>query len=154
MDGTVVQTPPRKRPRSSTPSSASSHNVNKRLRPDTPPSPSPKTVRFNPINPEEDEEDAVLESDVPESSIVPSSKLPAAFSVTFAPDTPITEIDDPFAKLNIKTSAQKMHLATPIRLKINAEGSKSVKKSARKTPGSAKSNKAFRIKVYILQGSC
>jgi len=71
--------------------------------------------------------------------------------VSFAPHTPLGEINDPFAKLNLKTSAKKKSLATPVAQKATAEGSKSVKKSARKTPGSAKTNKAqpFRIKVSL-----
>jgi hypothetical protein len=151
MDGMVVETPPRKRPRSETPaSSSSSRHINKRCRPDTLGSPSPKAVHFDPIHLEKDK---ILESDVPESPIV-QRKATAPLSVSFAsipPRTPMTEINDPLAKLNLKASAQKKNLATPVASKSNSEGIKSVKKSARKTPGSAKSNKAqpFRIKVSL-----
>src|SRR5271169_1922891 len=96
IDRMVAETPTRKRSRSETPSSASSRYVNKRLCQGTLTSPSPKTVHFDPINPEED---AVLESDVPESPITPG-KQTAGVSVSFAPNTPMSEISDPFAKLN------------------------------------------------------
>ena len=147
MDVVVTETPPRKRPRSQTPSSSSSHHVNKRFRPETL-SPSPRAIRFDPVNTEEDQ---ILESDTPESPIA-ASKGTTTLSVSFAPRTPMTEINGPFEKLKV-SSAQKKTLATPVALKSNPEGSKSVKKSARKTPGSAKSNKAlqFRIKVFRSQ---
>lgn len=146
MDGAVIETPQRKRPRSATPSSSSPLHVNKRFRPDTLASPSPKSVRLDPVN---GDEDVVLESDVPESPIPPSKPI-AALSVSFAPNTPLREINDPFARLNLKTSTQKKNLATPVASKTNADGSKSVKKSARKTPGTGRSNKSFRIKVFLL----
>jgi hypothetical protein len=144
MDGSVIETPQRKRSRSATPSSSSSRRVNKRFRPDTLLSLSPKSVSLDPAN---GDEDVVLESDVPESPIAPSRPI-AALSVSFAPNTPLREINDPFAKLNLKTSAQKKNLATPVASKTNSDGSKSVRKSARKTPGTGKSNKCFRIKVF------
>src|SRR5271170_594596 len=153
MDGTgmVMETPPRKRPRSSTPASSSSKHVNKRVCSNPPPPPSPYTTTRNsyPTN-DEEELDTVLESDVPESPIT-QRKDHTALSVSFAPHTPLGEINDPFAKLNLKTSAQKKSLATPVAQKATTEGSKSVKKSARKTPGSAKTNRAqpFRIKVSV-----
>src|SRR5438046_1402868 len=145
MGVVVTETPPRKRPRSQTPSSSSSHHVNKRFRPEILTSPTPRSVRFDPVNPDEDE---LLESDVPESPIA-ASKGTSTLSVSFAPGTPVTEINGPFEKLKV-SSVQKKNLATPVALKSNSEGSKSVKKSVRKTPGSAKSNKAlsFRIKVF------
>jgi hypothetical protein len=61
----------------------------------------------------------------------------------------MTEINDPFAKLNLKVSAQKKHLTTPVASKSNSDETKSAKKSVRKTPGSAKANKAFKIKVFF-----
>ena len=146
MNDMVTETPPRKRRRSQTPSSSSSHQVNKRFRSDILTSPSPSTARFSLIN---NNEDAVLESDVPESPIAPSKEA-STLSVSFAPGTPMTEINDPFARLKV-SSAQKKAFATPVALKSDLDGSKSVKKSARKTPGSAKSNKPlpFRIKVLL-----
>jgi len=148
----VMETPPRKRPRSSTPSSTSSRkHVNKRVCSNGPPPPSPYTAPGNSNRTNnEDDMDTVLESDVPKSPIV-QRKDHTALSVSFAPHTPLGEINDPFAKLNLKTSAQKKALATPVVSKGAVEGSKSVKKSARKTPGSAKANKAqpFRIKVFL-----
>src|SRR5208282_3436232 len=108
MGGTVTETPPRKRPRSQTPSSFSSPHVNKRFRPETLTSPSPRTARFDPIN---HNEDAILESDVPESPIAPSNEA-TTLSVSFAPGTPMTEINDPFARLKV-SSAQKKTFATP-----------------------------------------
>ena len=146
----VMETPPRKRPRLSTPSSSSSRkHVNKRICTNglAPPSPYNSTGKLYRAN-TEDEMDTVLESDVPESPIV-QRKEQTALSVAFAPHTPLSEINNPFAKLNLKTSAQKKALATPVVPKAAVEGSKLVKKSARKTPGSAKTNKVqpFRIKV-------
>jgi len=145
MDTAVIETPQRKRPRSATPSSSPRH-VNKRFCPDTLSSPSRKSVRLDPVN---GDEDVVLESDVPESPIAHSRPI-AALSVSFAPNTPLREINDPFAKLNLKTSAQKKNLATPVTSKTNSDGTKSVKKSARKTPGTGRSNKSFRIKVFLV----
>lgn len=146
MDGAVTETPPRKRRRSETPCSSSSHHINKRFRPEALTSPSPTIVRFDPIN---HNEDAIPESDIPESPIAPSKEA-TVLSVSFAPGTPTVEINDPFARLKV-SSAQKKTFATPVALKNNSEGSKSVKKSARKTPGSVKSSKAlpFRIKVLF-----
>ena len=146
MDGTVAETPPRKRTRCFTPSS-SSHNVNKRFRLNTPISPSPRTVRFDSANVAQ--EDAILESDVPESPIGTRKGSNRGLSVSCEPHTPPAQIKNPFAKLKV-SSADKKSLATPVAVKANAEGSKSVKKSARKTPGSAKSTKAFRIKVQFI----
>lgn len=144
MDGTVTETLPRKRRRSQTPSS--SHHINKRFCPETLTSPSRTNPHFDPIN---NNKDAILESDVPESPVVPG-KDATMLSVSFAPGTPMAEINDPFARLKV-SSAQKKTFATPVALKSNSEGSKSVKKSARKTPGSAKSNKPlpFLIKVKL-----
>jgi hypothetical protein len=139
----VTETPPRKRRRSETPSS---RHINKRFRPEALTSSSPRTGGFDPIN---HNEDAISESDVPESPIAPSKEA-TILSVSFAPGTPTSVINDPFARLKV-SSAQKKTFATPVALKSNSEGSKSVKKSARKTPGSVKASKAlpFRIKVLF-----
>jgi hypothetical protein len=143
----MLETPPRKRPRSSTPrSSSSAHRVNKRFCPNPRTSPSPRIVHFGP--PPTDD-DAIPESDVPESPI-PNKR--ANLEVSFvAPATPMREIKSPFERLNLKSSVQKKGgLATPVR-GGGGEGVRSVKKSARKTPGSARANKPqpFRIKVRL-----
>ena len=89
-----------------------------------------------------------MDSDVPESPIV--QRRPAAVSFAAPLFTPAREISNPFAKLNIKASAQKTAtLATPVKLKSSAEGNKSVKKSARKTPGSGKNNKPLPFKIQV-----
>jgi len=148
----TLETPPRKRPLSATPSSSPSsssrrHHVNKRFRRDQRPSPSPRTVRFETARPA-DNDDRISESDIPESPI-PDKRT--ASDVSCAPVTPLQEIDVPFERLNIKSSVPKKNpLATPVRGKVlGGETSRSVKKSAKKTPGSAKANKPqpFRIKV-------
>ena len=150
--GTVMETPFRKRPRCSTPSSSSSpfpKHVNKRICSNRPPPASPYTTIENSYTTNnQDDPDTVLESDVPESPIA-QRKDHSAPSVSFAPHTPLAEINYPFAKLNLKASAQKSCLETPVVPKTAVEGSKSAKKSGRKTPGSTKANKAqpFRIKV-------
>jgi hypothetical protein len=144
----VMETPQRKRRRAETPSSPwSSLHVNKRPCTDILPSPSPKTVRFDPVR---HGEDTVLESDVPESPIAQAKGI-VPLAVSFAPNTPTGQINDPFKKLSLKTSAQKKGLSTPAPAKHDSEGTKSVKKSARKTPASVRSRKAwpFRIKVSI-----
>jgi hypothetical protein len=149
MNESGLETPRRKRPRSNPSSSSSSRHVNKRIRTNTISSPSPKTVRFDPIG---YEEEAILESDVPESPIALKNGSTLTVSFENIPlRTPTVEIDDPFTKLNLKSSTQKTNLNTPVATKTNTDGSKSVKKSARKTPGSAKANRAlpFRIKVVL-----
>jgi hypothetical protein len=89
-----------------------------------------------------------MDSDVPESPIVQRKAAAVSFAAPLL--TPIREINNPFAKLNIKTSAQKKGtLATPVKLKSSADGNKSVKKSARKTPGSGKSNKPLPFKIQV-----
>lgn len=141
-----METPQRKRRRSETPSSpSSSRYVNKRFCTNTLTSPSPKIVHFDPAG---DGGDTVLVSNVPESPVARRKGIvPAA--VTFAPNTPSGQINDPFAKLNLKTPAQQKGLSTPGAAKNDSEGTKSVRKSARKTPASIKSRKVlpFRIKV-------
>ena len=137
----MLETPPRKRPRSS---ATRPTHINKRFCPDPRTSPSPRTVHFGP--PPTDD-DAVAESDVPESPI-PNKR--ANLEVSFAaPATPMREIKSPFERLNIKSSVQrKGGMATPVR-GSEGEAVRSVKKSAKKTPGSARANKPqpFRIKV-------
>jgi hypothetical protein len=148
-----MSTPSRKRPCSEPPSSSSPRGHHKRLRTEALlMSPSPKTIRLAPENNGEDV-DAILESDVPESPIRQPQETGLS-SVSFASSrsqTPSREITDPFSRLNIKSSAHKRNLSTPVAVKLNSEGPKSVKKSARKTPGSAKSSKVlpFRIKVFL-----
>ena len=151
MGGTILRTPQWKRRLSESPSSSLSSHVNKRFCTETLASPSPKAVRFNPAIDEADN-DAVEESDVPESPIRERSQAPAVAELRFTsgqPNTPINGIHAPFKKLNLKTSAQKMVPATPLALKNTSEKPKSVRKSAKKTPGSTKANKVlpFRIKV-------
>lgn len=97
-----------------------------------------------------------MESDVPESPIV-QRKVNNTVSVSFATPTlmtPLREINNPFAKLNIKASAQKKitsSLATPVAIKsIATDGNKSVKKNARKTPGGGKSNKPQPFKIQVV----
>jgi hypothetical protein len=142
----VTETPPRKRRRSQTPSPSSSHHVNKRFCPQTLTSPSLRAAPFDSII---HNEDAILESDVPESPTTPRKEA-TTLSVSFAPATPMTEINNPFARLKV-SSVQKKTFTTPVVSKSNPEGSKSERKSVRKTPGSVKSNKAlpFRIKVLL-----
>src|SRR5947199_5179099 len=102
MDERAMETPPRKRSRTETPSSTSPsrNHVNKRFRPNFPPSQSPKAVHFDPSNLEE--EDTIHESDVPESPIaltkVSTTPPPLPLSVSFAsllPFTPTVEMNDP-----------------------------------------------------------
>lgn len=90
----------------------------------------------------------MLVSNVPESPVA-RRKGTVPVAVTFAPNTPSGQINDPFAKLNLKTPAQQKGLSTPGAAKNDSEGTKSVRKSARKTPASVKSRKVlpFRIKV-------
>lgn len=151
MGGTVLQTPQLKRRRSDSPSSSLSNHVNKRFYSETLASPSPKAVRFDPaINGADN--DAVEESDVPESPIREHSQAPAVPGLRFTsgqPNTPINGINGPLKRLNLKASAQKMVPATPLAFKATSERPKSVRKSAKKTPGSTKANKVlpFRIKV-------
>ena len=146
-----METPQRKRPRSETPHSLLSRHVNKRFRRNSFISPSPKTVRFNPAI-EGAQNDTIDESDVPESPIKKYLQVSPVSGFPFAsgqPKTPEGEINVPFAKLNLKSSTQKKNTTTPVVSKITSEGPKSINKSAKKTPGSAKSNKVlpFRIKV-------
>jgi hypothetical protein len=152
MDVLGMETPVRKRRRSATPSSLSSasRHVNKRFRSNSLASPSPKNVRFSTISYEE-EQDTVMDLAIPES---PISQNGTTVPVSFAPVPPLTptvEINNPFAKLNLKASAQKKVMSTPIASKSGTDGIKSVKKSARKTPGSGKTNKVlpFLIKVLL-----
>ena len=151
MESQSMCTPVRKRPRSHTPSSVSPNHINKRHRSRsnslTSPSPAHKHTPFN-ITDDLDG-DTVMESDVPESPIV--QRRANAVSFAAPPLTPIREINNPFAKLNIKASAQKKStLATRIALKsVTGDGNKSVKKSARKTPGSGKSNKPLPFKIQV-----
>jgi hypothetical protein len=108
-------------------------------------SPSPKNVRFQPVSHENDT-DAVMESPIQQS---PIAKSQSRLSMSFAPPrTPIGVSTDPFPNLKLKESLQKKTLATPV-VKSAVDGSKSAKKSARKTPGSTRSAKSmpFRIKV-------
>jgi len=147
----MLETPPRKRPRPATPSSSSSssrrHPVNKRFCPDQFPSLSPRTVRFEPAQ-TADNDGPIGESDIPES---PMPDKRTSLDVLLPLATPLREIDVPFERLNIKSSVPKKNtLATPVRGKVlGGENARSVKKSAKKTPGSAKANKPrpFRIQV-------
>jgi hypothetical protein len=144
----MLETPPRKRPRSSTPrSSAKRHShINKRFCPNPRASPSPRTVHFD--RPATDD-DAIPDSDVPESPIpLKRTNLEVSFA---APETPMREIKSPFERLNLRASGQKKGgLATPV-TGGGGESVRSVKKSAKKTPGSARANKPqpFRIKVRL-----
>lgn len=149
MDQQGMLTPVRKRPRSQTPSSSSSNNINKRHRYRsnslTSPSPAHKYTHLNTID--DPDGDTVMDSDVLESPIVQRKAAAVSFAALL---TPIREINNPFAKLNIKASAQKKTtLATPVKLKSSADGSKSIKRSARKTPGSGKSNKPLPFKIHV-----
>lgn len=142
-----METPPRKRLRSRSPSSSSSRNINKRFCFNTLVSPS---VQFDPANHGQDI-DTVMESDVPESPIAQRTQN-TSLSVSFAPSTPSSGINNPFANLTLKSSLQQRTLATPVQSKSVIEGPKSVKKSARKTPGGAKTSKSmpFQIKVVFV----
>ena len=149
----MLETPPRKRPLSATPlsspsSSAPRQHANKRFRRDQRPSPSPRTVSFEAARPA-DNDDHIAESDIPESPI-PDKRTSSELLSPLV--TPLQEIDVPFEGLNIKSSVpKKSALATPVRGKVlGGDTSRSVKKSAKKTPGSAKANKPqpFRIKVF------
>lgn len=144
MEGLDLDTPRRKRPRSKTPSSSSSRRVNKRIREDSPQSPSPQASRAR-INGEHGAAEAIPNSPIAE-------RQPQGASVSFAsvpPQTPSATINDPFAQLNLRSSVQKKLISTPLPSEGSGDVPKSVKKSARKTPGSARKNKphAFRIKV-------
>ena len=146
-----METPVRKRCYSEISSSSSSRHVNKRFRSNSLASASPKVVRFNSSHHEEDP-DTVMESDVPDSPIAQRKSAPP-LSVSFTsaqPLTPLSNLNNPFAKLNLKASAQKKNLSTPIVVKSSTDGSKSVKKIARRTPGSAKANKSmpFRTRAF------
>lgn len=143
-------TPVRKRLRPQTPSSSSPNKINKRYRcrsnSRTSASPALKDTHLSGID--EPDGDTVMESDVPESPIVQRKAAAVSFAAPLL--TPVREINNPFAKLNIKASAQKKAtLATPVKLKSSADGNKSMKKSARKTPGSGKSNKPLPFKIQV-----
>jgi hypothetical protein len=142
MDSSVLETPVRKRARSDTPSTRSSSRVNKRLRSKPTSSPSPKIVRFDDCA----DDDMVMESDVPESPVQLRS-----IPTLVAPTTPKTPaLRNPFSKLTLNTPSQSKLVTTPASKVV-----KSVKKSARKTPGSVKPLKLlpFRINV-VLSGMC
>lgn len=150
MDTSGLETPVRKRPRSSTPSFSSSRHANKRFRSNSIVSPSPKLVRFDSLSHGEDL-DAVMESDVPESPIAArkGSGSVARESACALLTPGAGDINNPFSKLTLKTPAHRKTMATPTAAKPGTDGTKSVRKSVRKTPGSVKSQKAppFRIKV-------
>lgn len=145
-----METPVRKRRRSTTPVSVSSasRHVNKRFRSNSLASPSPKNVRFSTMTLEE-EQDTVMELAIPESPISQNETVELVSFAPVPPLTPTVEINNPFAKLNLKASAQKKVMNTPIASKSGTDAVKSVKKSARKTPGSGRANKVlpFLIKV-------
>jgi hypothetical protein len=148
MDPAGLQTPIRKRPRSTTPFSSSRH-PNKRARSNSLISPSPKVVRFDPLSHGEDL-DTHMESDVPESPILARRGVSVLGGGPVVPLTPgEAEIGGPFAKLTLKTPAHRKGVATPIAAAMSGDRTKSLKKSSRKIPGSVKSSKplSFRIKV-------
>src|SRR5579862_6878931 len=150
MDQPDTLTPVRKRPRSQTPSSSSPNNINKRhrCRSNSLTSASPALKYTHISNIDELDGDTVMDSDVPESPIVQHRAAAVSFAAPLL--TPVREINNPFAKLNIKASAQKTAmLATPVKLKSSADGNKSIKKSARKTPGSGKNNKPLPFTIQV-----
>ena len=148
-----METPQRKRRRLDPSCLAQARPVNKRARAEPLVSPSPEPVVLCALS-DERENDVVMESDVPDSPNI-SLKQMTHFSVSFHEprfDTPTNGMDDSFSKLNLTTSTHEEKApATPLPLRPRSETTKSVKKSARKTPGSAKSCKSklspFRIKV-------
>ena len=149
MDPAGLETPLRKRRRSTTPFSSLRH-PNKRARSSSIFSPSPKIVRFDPLSHGEDI-DIVMESNVPESPIALRRSASVTAVSAQSPQTPGgAGIDNPFAKLSLKTPRQGKENVTPMVAK-SSDHTKSAKRSARKTPGSAKSQKAlpFRIKVQL-----
>jgi len=149
MEGIGLETPCRKRTRSGTPlSHSSSRHLNKRFRTDDIlASPSPQNVRTRHL-PLEEDPDTVMESDVPESPIAARKSLLSASFETIEPSTPSGELDDPFAKLNLKSSSGKKGLATPVAVKTG-DGNKSVKKSVRKTPGHPKTPKSLPFRINV-----
>ena len=145
----------RKRPRSNASTSPSPSRDIKRMFIDELAPSSPKAVRFDYAN---DGDQMALESYVPDSPIGTTSCENSFARVSFKPLTPLTprtkelattQISDSLAKLELKPFTHKRNLATPVAARMGLDEPKSVRKSARKTPSSPKTNKAlpFQLKV-------
>ena len=98
-----------------------------------------------------------IESDEDEVHMIPGSvfQSPVLLSRLAASarneNSPTRAIRDPFTQLSLKASPSRGHMITPITARHLDENPKSVKKSARKMPGSVKSNKPspFRVKACL-----
>jgi hypothetical protein len=116
-----METPPRKRLSSATPSSTSHRNVKKRSRIDPLASPRSKNVRFQAIS-YENYTDAFMESLVPASLIAESQ---GNLSMSFAPPCAQNGIfTDPFMNLSLKESLEKKTLLLLLQSQLSTESSR------------------------------
>jgi hypothetical protein len=150
MELSGLETPVKKRSRGTTPFSISPHR-HKRARSTSVVSSTPKVVRFEPSSHGGKSSKAVEREcrfsveEVDEVIMIPASPAQLAQPPL---QTPAEDIDNPFARLSIKTPGQKENDATPA-TKNPEDRTKSAKKSATKTPGKVSIPKAFAFRIKV-----